>query len=212
MHIYNIISGRRLFVVFVLFMLLPAVILAEYPDSAFQHIMSNLSVIKNMSAIMDVDYRTLCAVIYTERLLNYDWKDPALDALLAQSGWNSSIGFCQVKLKTAYWIEKQLSDSGSQFYPGTEFQNIISVSNSPNELINKLSNDSLNIHYAAAYLSIIQSYWQKAGFPINARPEIIGTLYSTGLFLRDGRVRVPKANPQANFFGLKVKESLHLFK
>jgi hypothetical protein len=35
-------------------------------------------------------------IYFTEwiRLLNYDWKDPALDILLAQSGWNCSIDFC----------------------------------------------------------------------------------------------------------------------
>lgn len=150
----------------------------------------------------------LSAIIYVERVLNYDWVDEALDLLLARRGYNSSIGFCQVKLKTAYWIEKQLADSSSMFYPGEAYRQILPVSNSPKELIARLSNDSLNIHYAAAYLCIIQSYWQRAGFPIADRPEILGTLYSTGLYRRNGELRLPHAHPKPNYFGEEVLKVL----
>jgi hypothetical protein len=150
----------------------------------------------------------LSAIIYVERVLNYDWVDEALDILFARRGYNSSIGFCQVKLKTAYWIEKQLADSSSMFYPGEAYQHILPASKSPKELIAKLSNDSLNIHYAAAYLCIIQSYWQRAGFPIADRPDILGTLYSTGLYRRNGELRLPHAHPKPNFFGEEVLKVL----
>jgi hypothetical protein len=158
--------------------------------------------------LFGVDARTLGAIVYVERNLNYDWKDRALDLLLAGRGYNSSIGFCQVKLKTAYWIEKQLADSSSMFYPGEAYRHILPASKSPKELIARLSNDSLNIHYAAAYLCIIQSYWQRAGFPIADRPDILGTLYSTGLYRRNGELRLPHAHPKPNFFGEEVLKVL----
>jgi hypothetical protein len=151
------------------------------------------------------------AIVYVERISNFDWKDKALDILLANSGHNSSIGFCQVKLKTAYWVEVQLNDSSSIYWPGKEYANILSVSQSPKELIAKLENDSLNIMYAAAYFRIIQSRWERAGHSINDRADILGTLYSTGIFNPDGTERLPRTNPEANMFGRKVKKALPLF-
>jgi hypothetical protein len=135
----------------------------------------------------------------------------ALDVIFADAGRNSSIGFCQVKIKTAYWIEKQLNDSTSKFFPGKEYSNLLTVSDAAAELMRKLVNDSLNILYAAGYLRIIQAYWEKAGFQINGRPDILGTLYSTGMFRPNGEIRRPNGNPKANEFGKLVIRYLNLF-
>ena len=106
----------------------------------------------------DVNWEYLSAIVFVERTLFYDWTDDALVIILARAGRNSSIGFCQVKIKTAYWIEKQLNDSLSQFYSGEKYRNILKVSESPEELIYKLKNDTLNIHYASAYLRGCQGF------------------------------------------------------
>ncbi|MBD3225216.1 MAG: hypothetical protein GF313_10835 [Caldithrix sp.] len=166
---------------------------------------------KRAAATFNIDDRCLKAIVFVERTLNYDWKDDALDIPLAYSGHNSSIGFCQIKMKTAYWIEVNLSDSTSEFYPGNFYHNMLPVSKSPGEIIEKLQRDSLNIHYAAGYIKIIQNFWKKAGFPIENRADILGTLYSTGLFLPSGEIRIPNKNPKANLFGKKVKEAYRLF-
>jgi hypothetical protein len=211
----NLNSSRRLqlFPAFFLSLTLVFVceLIAEEPEESIKKIKERVSLIKVASEKFRIDYEVLSAIIYVERTLNYDWRDEALDILIAQAGINSSIGFCQVKLKTAYWIEKQLADSLSIYFPGREYENILQVSASPQALISKLSNDSLNILYAAAYIRIIQSRWESEGFSINNRPEIIGTLYTTGLFYRDGYERKPRENPAANEFGIKVKENLNLF-
>lgn len=186
-------------------------LLAENPDTTLNKINKNINLIRETSERFDINYKTLCAIIYVERTLNYDWEDKALDEILANAGLNSSIGFCQVKMKTAYWIEKQLNDSTNIFYCGKKYENILKISKSPEEIILKLKNDSLNILYAAAYIKIMENRWQKAGFPINKKPEIIGTLYSTGLFYLNGTERKPNRNPKANEFGEKVKNSIHLF-
>jgi hypothetical protein len=72
-----------------------------------------------------------------------------------------------------YWIEKQLSDSGSQFYPGAEYQSFVSVSNSPRELINKLMNHSWNVQYAAPICLLFNPIGKKrvflsSGVPISS--------------------------------------------
>ena len=154
---------------------------------------------------------TLAAIIYTERTQNYDWTDEAFDEAIARVGQNSSIGFSQVKMKTAYFIERQLSDSITGFYCGKKYKNVLQVSETPFQIIEKLKIDSLNILYAAAYLKIIQSFWQKRGYSIDNKPEIIGSLYQLGLFHPDGKVREPHFNPKPNKFGEKVKESLIYF-
>lgn len=66
--------------------------------------------------------------------------------------------------------------------------------------------------YAAAYLRIMISRWEKENFSISERPDIFGTLYSTGLFYRDGTERRPNNNPKSNNFGKMVLESMCYFK
>ncbi len=184
---------------------------AEDQLMAKLQIKSQAGNIQQAAATFKIDSPTLKAIIFTERTLNVDWFDKALDVPTALKGYNSSIGFCQVKLKTAYWIEVQLSDSTSEFYPGKQYQAILPLSKSPREIIQKLQNDSLNILYAAAYIKIIQNYWKRAGYPINDRPDILGTLYSTGMFDQKGESRKPNANPKANAFGKKSLEAYNLF-
>lgn len=182
-------------------------LLAENPDSTIRLLGKNKSIILNASLKFCINPLYLASIIFAERELNHDWKDNALDILLARTGHNSSIGFCQIKMKTAYWVEKQLNDSLSQFYPGKQYAKILGLSKSPATIINKLQSDSLNIFYAAAYLRIILSFWAGQGFPIDNRPDIIGTLYSTGLFY-GGKIRPPNEHPKANYFGKKVHQIL----
>ncbi len=93
-------------------------IFAEDPDTTATKIQNHINIIKTASQKFDIDYKVLCAVIYVERTLNYNWEDAALDDILAEAGLNSSIGFCQVKMKTAYWIEVQLNKEQSDFFCG----------------------------------------------------------------------------------------------
>ena len=184
--------------------------------STKEHSACNILAEKSFKVLFDfnkfnIKPEYLAAIIYTERTLNYDWTDRVFDVVLAKNGKNSSIGFCQIKFKTAYFIERQLNDSKLEYYPGKKYEGTIKVSKNPNELIRKLMSDSLNIFYAAAYLRIIQSKWSSAGFSVDDRPDIIGTLFQTGLFSTDGSLREPNPNPRSNKFGKKALESVNLF-
>ena len=100
------------------------------------------------------------------------------------------------------WIECQLADSSSEFYCGERFNNILPVSSSAQDIIDKLNNDQTNLFYAAAYMRIIQSYWEKAGFPLDDSVDIIATIYSYGIFSREtGEPLKPHGEPKANWFG-----------
>lgn len=75
---------------------------AEHPDSTLYKILLNENLIINSCKIFNVNSQILSSIIYVERTLNFTWEDEALDEYLAQVGLNSSIGFCQVKMKTAF--------------------------------------------------------------------------------------------------------------
>jgi hypothetical protein len=185
---------------------------AKNPDSTLSKILTKKNIIEKICKEFNIDMKTLSAIIFVERRENYTWEDDAMDEYLAQVGLNSSIGFCQVKMKTAYWIENQLIDTNSIYFPGQAYFGKLQISKKPQEIIDRLKNDSLNIMYAAAYLRIMNSRWEKESYPINNRPEILGTLYSTGLFYKNGDERKPNNNPKANKFGVMVKESMGLFR
>lgn len=184
---------------------------AELPDTSINKLKKNLVYITEASHLFDIKAEYLMAIVYIERTLNVNWQDYALDIVLAKSGYSSSIGFCQVKLKTAYFIKKALFDTTSIFYPGAKYNKIIPVSKTPEEIITKLSIDSLNIYYAAAYLRIVQNFWKLAGHNIDEKPGILGTLYSIGLYDQNGHVRKPNSNPKLNNFGKKVLIIVKLF-
>ena len=191
--------------ILILILILTTLAFAEHPDTTLSKLQQRKELIKSASKMFDVNSKILSSIIYVERTLNYTWEDDALDSYLAEAGLNSSIGFCQVKLKTANWIEVQLNDAASIYFPNEEYRGILALSQSPAEIIIKLKNDSLNILYASAYIRIILSRWSNAGFPINGKADIIGTLYSTGLFKRNGSERAPNNIPKSNNFGLTVK-------
>lgn len=209
---YSNIAKGYLLTPFFLFLLISNQLLGESHEESYSKIIERKKQISSASEIFDVNPAYLSAIIYTERTKNYDWTDEAFDEVIARVGQNSSLGFAQVKMKTAYFIEKQLSDSTSKFYCGKKYENILKVSKTPYLLIEKLKNDSLNILYAAAYLRVIQSFWSKNGYSIDKKAEIIGSLYQLGLFYPNGKVREPHFYPRENEFGAKVRESLILFK
>jgi len=179
----------------------------EESEITLLKIKENYSYIKSICKRLNINKEIFMAIVYTERTLNYDWEDEALDNLIASAGYNSSIGFCQIKIKTAYWIGKQIQDSSSVFFSGKDYCSLLPKISEREKLIDYLSNDSLNILYAALYIKIISLRWKSDDIDISLNPEILGTLYSTGLFYKDGTERKPRVNPVSNSFGMLVKKN-----
>jgi hypothetical protein len=185
---------------------------AEHPDSTYQKISEHAALIGHAAGLFRVNPSFLSAIIYTERTLNYDWRDQTYDIYLFERlGLNSSIGFCQIKIKTAYFIEYQFQHTDAPYFPGRDFSPLIALSKSKSELLQKITDDSLNICYAAAYLRMMLSRWAKTKYPIHDRPDILGTLYSTGLYRDDGSERKPNQKPVSNAFGNRVKQAVPIF-
>ena len=193
--------------IFACLLLIAGFLLAEHPDTTLVKLEEQSENIDYASKKFDIDPVKLKAIIYVERTNNYNWQDEYFDDYLAKKGQNSSIGFCQVKMKTAYWIENQLADSTSEFYPGKQYKDILLISQSPQEIIDKLEDDRINLLYASAYMRIIQNYWESRGYSIDDRVDIIATIFSYGIFSRKtGEPLKPNGDPKPNWFGGEALE------
>lgn len=107
-----------------------------------------------------------------------------------------AMGVMSIKEKTATQIENNLLDKNSPFYPGLEFENLLDfkTDNFANERYNRLTNSKDQYYsylYGALFIKEIETQWQKAGFPINDRPEILATVYNLGFEHSE-----PKTNPK----------------
>ncbi len=188
-----------------LFILLTGLPVQEY-DTATQALAEHRNLIIEHSELFHVKPRIVAAVIYAERVLNVNWRDTYLDKLMALNRLNSSIGFCQIKLNTARWIENNLNDANSKYFLGDSIAAFFPESIYLDKLIKRLDDPGMNIMYAVAYLAMFQSRWQRDGVDISSRPDILGTLYSLGAFKTNGEERIPHPDPVPNRFGSTALE------
>lgn len=170
-------------------------------------------IIIQASQSVGISPRIVASIIYAERLRNFNWNDAILDDVLAKSGYNSSVGFAQLKVNTAIWIESEINTPHSKNYPGRHMQSLVTRSRSRTEIINRLTNDSLNILYCACYAAIIKNRWKESGFFFTDNNEtgIIATVYSLGLISADGKERLPRRESAVNEFGRTAQHFFNSF-
>lgn len=109
-----------------------------------------------------------------------------------------SFGIAGLKPKTVGIIEDNLKNKNSVFYLGPEMENVVSYEEGIDielERMNRIT-DAKNPYYSYLYVGLymrqIMTQWEKAGFYIGNRPEILATLYNLGFYYS-----VPKENPMA---------------
>ncbi len=108
-----------------------------------------------------------------------------------------SWGVMGIKQDTARKIEENLKTPTSPFYLGKKYENILDfTTDDPDaERFARLT-DEINRYYSylytALYIKQIETQWEKAGFPIDDKPEILATLFNIGF---DNSK--PKADPQS---------------
>ena len=106
-----------------------------------------------------------------------------------------SLGVTGIKIPTAITIEKNLKDRSSTFYLGPQYEHLLDFKSSAieEERYQRLTTYKDHFYsylYAALNIKQMKMQWERAGFPIDTRPEIIATLYNIGF-----EVSEPKANP-----------------
>ena len=60
--------------------------------------------------------------------------------------------------------------------------------------------------YAAIFIKQVKMQWERAGFPIDDRPEILATLFNVGY-----PQSVPKKNPKVGGSGIMIYDKEHSF-
>ncbi|MDF3028055.1 MAG: hypothetical protein K0S23_2362 [Fluviicola sp.] len=134
---------------------------------------------------------------------------------------NRGYGVTGILQNTALKIERNLYEKGSPFYPGDYYQNCLNVKDSFPELVN----DTIEAHkhltiqrlmkggdhfysylYTAFFLRQFQAHWEREGFTLAYRPEILGTLYNLGF-----QKSKPKKNPSVGGSTFKVGDKEYTF-
>ncbi len=163
--------------------------------------------ITKSSKLVGISPRMLASIIYAEHSLNYKLGENVIDYVLAKSGYNSSVGICQVKVKTAEWITEQVKNKKSEYYLGEEIKYIFL--NDENRILENLETPGKNILYAACYVAMIKHLWYaelNSPFLNDKSAGIVGTIYTLGIYRDDGSVRTPHIDAKMNEFGEKVQE------
>lgn len=110
---------------------------------------------------------------------------------------NTSYGIAGLKPKTIGQIEDNLKNPNSPYYLGPTMEHLvdhnpgIDIETDRMNRITDTKNPYYSYLYVGLYLKEVMTQWQKAGYDISNRPEILATLYNLGFYYS-----VPKENPE----------------
>ncbi len=120
-------------------------------------------------------------LFYSQRELYKKFFEPL--KILANS-YQISLGVMSIKEETAIRIEKNLKDRSSIYYLGEEYEHMLDYKkNEPEDARFKrltASDHYWNYLYGALYLKQFLVGWDRSGYNINDRPEILATLFNVG--------------------------------
>jgi hypothetical protein len=111
-----------------------------------------------------------------------------------------SWGVMGMKEATAIQVEQNLKDPTSPYYPGfmyirlLDFPTTASSTDISQQRFARMTAEHDHYYsylYAGLYIKEVETQWAKAGFPIDANPAVIATLFNIG-FAHSS----PNANPQ----------------
>jgi hypothetical protein len=146
--------------------------------------------INEAAEVVEISPRLLVSPLVVEQLrLFYSEREvfKAVFAPLKILGNQSqfSWGVMGIKPETAMQIEKNLKDPLSYWYLGKEYENLLDFkTDTPDqERFERLTNEDSRYYsylYAAILIKQLETQWQKAGYPIDNKPDIIATLFNIG--------------------------------
>lgn len=192
--------------------------LADAPEwSLFKEaVTKDKAVIEKISQETGIPGRILVAILvpeqmrlfYSNRALFKKIFEP-LKILGDQSQF--SWGIFGIKDETARAVEKHLRDPLSPFYLGTAFEHslLFTTSDHDQERFSRIIDSKDHTYayrYAALYIAQIESQWEKAGYSIADRPDIIATLWNLGF-----EKSKPNQNPKSGGSVLEIDEKQYSF-
>ena len=124
-----------------------------------------------------------------------------------------SYGVNGIKLSTAKTIEQHLKDPKSEYYMGPRYEHLLDYAvegqAQDDERYNRLvdyRNHLYSYLYTACILHQTKLQWERAGYDISNRPDILFTLFNVGF-----AQSVPKADPVCGGSHIKVRDRMYTF-
>lgn len=152
-------------------------------------LIKDAELIKQAAQMTGVDARLIVACTVGEqiRLFNSKREDykrylgPAVLSVESQF----SYGVTGIKLFTAERVEANLKDKNSPFYMGEKYESLLDFQSEDieNERIERLTNYHNHLYsfiYTGCILRQTMLQWQRAGYDISDRPDILCTLFNLG--------------------------------
>lgn len=124
-----------------------------------------------------------------------------------------SYGVNGIKISTAKTIEEHLKDPSSPFYMGKRYEHLLDYTvegkAQEDERYNRLvdyRNHLYSYLYTACILHQTKMQWERAGYDISDRPDILFTLFNVGF-----AQSVPKPDPVCGGSHIKVRDQVYTF-
>ncbi|MCX6145798.1 MAG: hypothetical protein NTW25_00895, partial [Candidatus Kapabacteria bacterium] len=124
---------------------------------------------------------------------------------------NISYGVTGIKDFTAEAVEMNLKDSSSEFYLGKKYEQLLkfytqdTLAERRSNLVN-MKKHYFSYLYSALILKQVRAQWQKSGYDISNRPEILSTLFNVGFSASH-----PKPNPIVGGSRVMIGEKEYTF-
>lgn len=176
----------------------------------------DLAVLKRVEGETGVPARMIVSMITVEQLRLFHTEREVFKQVFAplkllgnqtQFSW----GIAGIKEETAKKVEEYLKNPSSPYYLGNQYENYLNFKTDDidQERFARIT-DSKDRYYAylytALYVKEFITGWQKAGFDISKRPEILATLYNIGF--ENSR---PNPNPQVGGAEIEINNKIYSF-
>lgn len=173
-------------------------------------------IIDSVANMTGVESRLIVSVLVGEQIRLFNSKREAfkkwirpMKILSVESQF--SFGVTGIKELTAKNIEKHLKNPLSVYYLGPEYETFLDykTTDTLKERIDRLTdyhNHFYSYMYAAIFIKQVKVQWERAGFPIQNRPEILATLFNVGY-----PQSKPKGNPKCGGSSITIYDKVHSF-
>ena len=182
-----------------------------------QAIVKDKEKIEEAAKLADIQPRMLVSVAIVEQLRLYYTQRELYEKffrplkVLANAN-KMAWGIMSIKEKMAKETEAHLVDQNSPYYLGLEKEILLNYAPEDNvdkkryERLTDEHNHFYSYLYGALILRQFQAQWQKAGYDLYYRPEILATLFNIGFNHSE-----PKAEPMVGGSTLNIEEQKYYF-
>lgn len=172
--------------------------------------------IKRVSAETEIHPRLIMVQAAVEQLRLYTsdrglFKGVFAPLKILGSQVQFSWGVVGIKQETAQAVEENLKNKTSPYYLGPKYENVLDfkTADQTEERFQRIIDDKNHYYsylYTAFFLKQIVVQWERAGFDISDRPEILSTLYNIGFANSK-----PKIDPQVGGAAFDVNDKSYSF-